>query len=55
VAYYDNWGGFGNGDALLYALPTKWISADGTTLWCVFSSTGDLDSFNLLQATLLLE
>lgn len=51
VAYYDNWGGF-SGEALIYSFPTKWISADGKTMWCIFSSTGELDSFNLIKASL---
>jgi hypothetical protein len=55
VAYYDDWGGLGKAEALEYDLPAKWISADGKTLWCVFSSTGKLDSFNLVQATLRLK
>lgn len=55
VAYYDNWGGSGDGAALTYSLPTKWISADGKTIWMVFSSTGKLDSFNLIKATLILK
>jgi hypothetical protein len=55
VAYYDNWGGFGtSGEALIYVLPTKWMSADGKTVWCVFSSASH-DSFNLLKATLTLK
>jgi hypothetical protein len=52
IAYYDNWGEFGSTEALEYELPTKWISADGRTMWCVFSSTGVLDSFNLVELTL---
>jgi hypothetical protein len=52
VAYHDNWGGLGTTEALEYDLPTKWISADGQTLWCVFSSTRALDSFNLVKGTL---
>ena len=55
VAYYSNWGGFGNSEALVYSLPTEWISADGREIWCVFSSTGKLDSFNLLRGVLTLE
>jgi hypothetical protein len=55
VAYYDNWGGLGRTEALEYDLPTKWISADGHTLWCVFSSTGVLDSFNMVKGTLRLK
>jgi hypothetical protein len=54
VAYETNWGGFDKGETLVYALPTKWVSADGATMWCVFSSTGVLDSFNLVKATLTL-
>lgn len=55
VAYYDNWGEFGNGEALIYAFPTKWISPDGKMMWMVFSSTGILDSFNLIKGTLILK
>ena len=51
VAYYDNWGTF-TGEGLLYFFPTKWISANGKTMWMVFSSTAVLDSFNLIKATL---
>jgi Domain of unknown function (DUF4185) len=49
VAYYDDWGGFGTGESLGYSFPTKWISADGKTMWMVFSR---LDSFNLIKAIL---
>jgi uncharacterized protein DUF4185 len=55
VAYYSNWGNFGNGESSGYNIPTKWISADGKTIWVVFSSSGELDSFNLLKATLTLK
>lgn len=58
VAYYDNWGEFGtgfSGEGLIYSFPTKWISTDGKTMWCVFSGTGKFDSFNLLRATLTLK
>lgn len=51
IAYYNNWGGF-EGAGLFYHFPTKWISSDGKTMWCIFSSTGKLDSFNLIKATL---
>jgi hypothetical protein len=54
VAYYENWGGFSGTEALLYSFPSKWISPDGKTMWMVFSSTGTLDSFNLVKATLKL-
>jgi hypothetical protein len=55
VAYYEDWGGLGATEALEYDLPTKWVSADGRTLWCVFSSTGVLDSFNMVKGTLRLK
>lgn len=55
VAYERNWGGFGSSFALFYAIPTKWISADGKTIYVIFSSTGVLDSFNLVKATLTLK
>ena len=55
VGYYNNWGGFGTDEALVYALPTKWISSDGKTIWCIFSSLGILDSFNLVKGTLVLK
>ncbi len=54
VAYDEDWGRFGRGEALNYVFPTKWMSADGTTLWMVFSSVGELDAFHLLKATLTL-
>jgi hypothetical protein len=61
IAYYEDWGGFnqraGEGNGL--SLPSKWISADGKTLWGVFSGQDkgpngpdDFDSFNLAQASL---
>jgi hypothetical protein len=52
ITYEDNWGGFGKGEALGYHLPTKWISLNDRTLWMIFSSTGELDAFNLIEATL---
>ncbi len=55
VAYDNAWGGLGATEALEYDLPTKWISPDGRTLWCVFSSTGNLDAFNLVRGTLRLK
>lgn len=60
VATYDNWGGFGRREALLWSIPTKWISPDGKTFWCIFSAgrlrpnDGLLDSFNLVRAILRL-
>ncbi|HTT02805.1 MAG TPA: LamG-like jellyroll fold domain-containing protein [Steroidobacteraceae bacterium] len=54
IAYYDNWGAFnssgGEGNGLNF--PTKWMSADGRTLWGVFSAGGSFDSFNLVRVTL---
>jgi hypothetical protein len=61
VAYYENWGQMGNeGQGLTCSFPAKWISADGLTLWCIFSAYGDgakqginaHDKFNLVKATL---
>ncbi|HUT32116.1 MAG TPA: hypothetical protein VNE39_01440 [Planctomycetota bacterium] len=54
VAYYDDWGGLPASECLGYDIPAKWISPDGTAMWCVFSSTGKLDSLNLVKATLTL-
>jgi hypothetical protein len=54
IAYYNHWGGY-DGVGLFYHFPTKWISADGKTMWCIFSSSGVLDSFNLIKATLKLK
>ncbi len=61
VATYDDWGHFGRREGLLWSIPTKWISRDGKTLWCIFSGgrlrpdDGVLDSFNLVRATLTLK
>jgi len=55
IGYYDNWGNLGpesHGDNLGMTFPTKWISADGLTLWAIFSSSGQYDSFNIVKATL---
>lgn len=55
IGYYDNWGDLGpesHGDYLGVTLPTKWISEDGLTLWGIFSSLGQYDSFNIVKATL---
>jgi hypothetical protein len=57
VAYYDNWLGLkGTGvkrEMLFINIPTKWITADGKTLWVIF--TGGQDRFNLIKAKLILE
>jgi hypothetical protein len=63
VAYEDHWGGMGaDGEGLTCSFPPKWVSADGLTLWCVFSAYGKgarqgidaHDKFNLVKATLTL-
>lgn len=63
VAYYEDWGGMGaKGEGLTCSFPQKWMSADGLTLWTVFSVYGDggkkgikaHDQFNLVKATLRL-
>lgn len=57
VEYNENWGGF-SGFWLGYYIPTKtpdWMSADGKTIHLIFSGQGDLDSFNLVKATLTLK
>jgi hypothetical protein len=55
VAYYDNWGGYSGSATLYWHFPTKWISADGLTMWCIFSATGALDSYNQVKCTLKLK
>ena len=61
VAYYDNWGGMGEvGEGLTCEFPQKWMSADGLTLWAIFSAYGEgakqgikaHDRFNLVKVTL---
>jgi hypothetical protein len=61
IAYYENWGGMGTeGEGLSCEFPQKWMSADGLTLWCIFSAYGDgakkgikaHDRFNLVRAKL---
>ena len=55
--YYDDWGKLGpesHGDYLGLVLPTAWMSADGRTLWAIFSGLGPYDSFNVVKATLTL-
>lgn len=57
IGYYDDWGKLGpesHGDYLGLVLPTAWMSADGRTLWAIFSSLGRYDSFNVVKATLKL-
>jgi hypothetical protein len=59
VAYYENWGGFNEtaGEATGLNLPAKWISADGRTLWAVFSginngAANEFDSLNVAKVIL---
>ncbi len=55
IGYYDDWGNLGpqsHGDNLGLVLPTKWFGADGRTLWAIFSSLGEYDSFYLVEGTL---
>jgi hypothetical protein len=63
VAYEERWGQMGpGGKGLTCSFPQKWMSADGLTLWCVFSVYGAgarqginrHDRFNLVKATLAL-
>ncbi len=64
VCYEEHWGDMGTaGEGLTCIFPQKWMSADGRTLWSVFSVYGDgakegikaHDRFNLIQVTLGLE
>ena len=61
VACYGHWGDMGaEGHGLTCSFPLKWISADGLTLWAIFSAYGPgakeginaHDRFNLVKATL---
>ncbi len=57
IDYQDDWGHLGaqaRGDYLGLHLPTAWISADGRSLWAVFSSLHQYDSFNLVRVRLIL-
>jgi hypothetical protein len=35
-------------------LPSKWLSADGTAVWAVFSGPRAFDSFNVVRGKLTL-
>jgi len=61
VCYYEDFGKMGSsGEGLVCSFPQKWMSADGRTLWCIFSCYGGSaktgiyghDRFNLIKATL---
>jgi uncharacterized protein DUF4185 len=50
VAYYDSW--IDPTAKFSYSFNQKWMSADGTQLYMVFSGLGIYDSFNVVKATL---
>jgi hypothetical protein len=61
IAYCEDWGGMGEtGEGLTCEFPQRWMSADGLTLWAIFSVYGEgakqgikaHDRFNLIKATL---
>jgi hypothetical protein len=57
VEYEDRWLGIGGGGYLGVQFPSAWLSADGRTLWAVFSCYGDgcgryQDRYNLISGTL---
>jgi hypothetical protein len=55
IDYQDDWGTFGTNATGAYLglhIPAKWISTDGSTFWAVFSNLHELDSLNLVKATL---
>jgi hypothetical protein len=61
IAYYEDWGQMGSeGEGLTCGFSEKWMSADGLTLWAIFSVYGEgakkgikaHDRFNLIKVTL---
>lgn len=61
MAYENNWGSMGAaGEGLTCEFHQKWMSADGSTLWAIFSVYGvgakegiqAHDRFNLIKVTL---
>lgn len=55
TAYYANtWLSLGSTYALQYNIIQKWTSADNSEIYMSFSSTGSLDSWNLVKGTLTL-
>lgn len=56
VEYAYNWGGYPNnvGEALHYNFVNKWTSADGLTMWLVFSGAPP-DGYHQVKATLKLK
>ena len=62
IAYEADWGRMGrDGEGLSCEFPQKWMSADGWTMWSIFSVYGEgakqgvnaHDKFNLIKVTLL--
>jgi hypothetical protein len=53
VAAYDRW--IDATPKFGFTFPQKWTSADGKTMWMVFSGTRAYDSFNAVRATLRLK
>lgn len=54
IEKYSNLNNLGATEYLGYHVLPKWTSADGRTVWFCYSSTGELDSFNLAKATFTL-
>jgi len=63
-AYDEDWGRMGReGHGLSCEFPQKWMSADGLTMWSIFSVYREgakqgidaHDKFNLVKATLILK
>jgi len=55
IGYYENWGNLKaetTGDFLSLRIPSKWVGADGKTLWAVFSGLQSFDSFNMVRGVL---
>jgi hypothetical protein len=52
VAVYDCW--IDDTPKFGFTFPQKWMSADGKTMWMVFSGTKVYDSFNAVKGTLRL-
>ena len=50
MAYYDSW--IDPTAKFSFSFNQKWVSADGTQLFMVFSGIGIYDSFNVVKASL---
>ncbi len=53
IATFDQW--LDSKPKFGFTFPQKWMSADGTTMYMVFSGTGLYDSFNVVRAILTLK